>query len=464
MILHKSIFTFLLTVTFLSVSLFAQEKLTLTIERSVELALEQNPQLRIAEKELAKAKAGVGEAYSAILPQLDAYANFQHNWEIQTSRIPNFIKPMLDPLAGVIPEIEQMPDFVDIAFGLENTLNYGATVRQPLFLGWAGIAGIQAAKAADRAAEYNLNMQEQNLIFQSASTFYACLLARELIEVREEALAEARANLEVVNKQYNVGAASGFDRMRAEVEVANLEPELISARNDYQFTLTTLRNILGLDRDTKIEISGEFIYIEDDLRNLNLTEIQDMALSDRPEIKAISERKKIAREGVVIARSNFLPKLFFLTDYSYLAMKNDLRFRQDDFSKGFYSAINLQVPLFHGFRSRKQYQKAKIDRKMMLDAEKQLRDAIIAEVEIGYNKFMEAKEKYLSASKTVEMATEALRLANLMYEEGANTQVDVLSSRLALTRARLSYVTSLFEYQVARYQLRRAAGKLEGVI
>jgi outer membrane protein TolC len=189
-----------------------------------------------------------------------------------------------------------------------------------------------------------------------------------------------------------------------------------------------------------------------------------MALSDRPEIKAISERKKIAREGVVIARSNFLPKLFFLTDYSYLAMKNDLRFRQDDFSKGFYSAINLQVPLFHGFRSRKQYQKAKIDQKMMLDAEKQLRDAIIAEVEIGYNKFMEAKEKYLSASKTVEMATEALRLANLMYQEGANTQVDVLSSRLALTRARLSYATSLFEYQVARYQLRRAAGKLEGVI
>jgi outer membrane protein TolC len=464
MILQKRIFTFLLTGIFLSASFFAQEKLTLTIERSVELALAQNPQLQIAEKELARAKAGVGEAYSVILPQLDVYANFQHNWEIQTSRIPNFIKPMLGPLAEVIPEIEQMPDYVDIAFGLENTINYGATVRQPLFLGWSGIAGIQAAKAGARAAEYNVNMRKQDLIYQSASTFYACLLARELIDVREEALTEARANLEVVNKRYNVGAASGFDRMRAEVEVANLEPELISARNDYQFTLTTLRNILGLDRDTEIEISGEFVYIDDDLSNLSLAEIQDLALAERPEIKALSEQKTIARQGVIIARSNFLPKLFFQTDYSYLAMKNDLRFRQDDFSKGFYSAINLQIPLFHGFRSKKQYQKAKLEQKIMLDMEKQLRDAIIAEVEIAYNKFMEAKEKYLSASKTVEMATEALRLANLMYVEGANTQVDVLSSRLALTRARLSYATSLFEYQAARYQLRRAAGKLEGVI
>lgn len=464
MILHKHIFTFLSMWIFLGVSLFGQEKLTLTIEKSVALALAQNPQLQIAEKELAKAKAGVGEAYSVILPQLDAYAGFQHNWEIQTSRIPNFIKPMLGPLAGVIPEIEQMPDYVDIAFGLENMLNYGATVRQPLFLGWSGIAGIQAAKAGARAAEHNVNLQKQNLIYQSASTFYACLLARELIDVREEALAQARENLEVVNKQYNVGAASGFDRMRAEVEVANLEPELISARNDYQFTLTTLRNVLGLDRDTGIEISGEFVYMDDDLRNLSLAEIQDLALAERPEIKALSEQQTITRQGVTIARSNFLPKLFFQTDYSYLAMKNDFNFQKEDFSKGFYSAINLQIPLFHGFRSQKQYQKAKLDQKMMLDAEKQLRDAIIAEAEIAYNKFMEAKEKYLSASKTVEMATEALRLANLMYEEGASTQLDVLSSRLALTRARLSYATSLFEYQVSRYQLRRIAGKLEGVI
>ena len=149
---------------------------------------------------------------------------------------------------------------------------------------------------------------------------------------------------------------------------------------------------------------------------------------------------------------------------AYLAMKNDLRFHQDDFSKGFYSGINLQVPLFHGFRSQKQYQKAKLDQKMMLDTEKQLRDAIIAEVEIAYNKFMEAKEKYLSASKTVEMATEALRLANLMYEEGANTQIDVLSSRLALTEAQMNFVSSLYEYQIARYQLRKVTGLLEGVL
>lgn len=464
MIAIRPILTLLMLIPFAAAGLFAQDKLTLTLDQTVELALAQNPELRIAEKELARANAGVGEAFSVLLPQLDGYANFQHNWEIQTSRIPNFIKPMLGPLAGVIPEIEQMPDYVDIAFGLENMLNFGATVRQPLFLGGGGLAGVRSAKAAHRAAEHNLALERQSLIFRAAGAFYACITAQELVEVREEALAEARANFDVVDKKYRVGAASGFDRMRAEVEVANLEPEVIAARNNYQSALTALRTLLGMEPGTGVEISGDLVYTEDGLGDLALLELEELALVQRPEIKALAEQKNMVRQGVAIARSEFLPKLYFQTDYSYLAMRNDLDFRAEDFSKGFFSSLTLQIPLFHGLRSNWQYQKARLSAKIMEDAEKQLRDRIIGEVEIAYNTFREAKQKFLSAGKTVEMAAEALRLANLMYEEGASTQLDVLNSRLALTRARMSYATTLFEYQVARYALRRATGQLAGVI
>jgi outer membrane protein len=456
--------SFLIFVIVFTPLLNAQETITLTLEKSVDLALRQNPELQIAEKKFLKAKAGVWEAYSTILPQLDAYANLDHAWQIQTSRIPNFIKPMLGPLAGTIPGIDEMPDFVDIAFGLENTLRTGATVTQPLFLGGAGMAGIQAAKASRRASEENLRLQKHSIILESSTAFYSCLLTEELVTVQEEALEQAKANLDVVTKRYNVGTASGFDKMRAEVDVANLEPDVIAARNNYQSALTQLRTILGLDRETQIDISGEFQYQEDEFGNMTLSELQESALSMRPEVKALTEQKYIARKGVTIARSNFLPKLFFQTDYSYLAMRDNLKFGQDDFSTGFSSTLNLQVPLFHGFRNSKQYQKAKLDFKMVMDTEKQLRDGIAAEVEVAYNNLQEAQQKFLSAEKTVALAEEALRLANLMYEEGANTQLDVLSSRLALTRARMSYVTSLFEYQVARYQLRKVTGQLEGVI
>ena len=442
----------------------AQEKLVLTLDNSVEMALAHNPEIKVAEKELEKAQADVGQAYAAILPQLDASANFQRAWAIQESTIPNFLKPMLGPLGEYIQGFDQMPDYVTISFGRKYTLNYGAAISQPLFLGGAALSGIKMSKSSVRAAGHNLESKKQNLIYNCVDGFYSCLLAQKVIAVQEEALDQAQANLDAVVKKYNVGAASGFDKMRAEVEVANLKPNLINARNNYQSALTRLRAIIGLDRESDMEISGEFVYVEDEFGNLELSELQDMALNNRPEMLNLTEQKQITRQGINIARSEFLPKLFFTTDYSYLAMRDDMSFSQRDFSRGFTSGLSLQISLFNGFKSIKQYQKAKLDYYIVQDTEQQISDIIYAEVEVAHNNFKEAKEKYISAEETVALAQESLRLANLMYEEGANTQLDVLISRLSLTEAQMNYYSSLYEYQVARYQLRKATGQTKGIL
>ncbi len=442
----------------------AQEKLVLTIEQSVHYALEKNPEIRMAEKELDKARAGVWETASNLLPQINGYANLQHAWDIQQQTIPNFLKPMLGPLADMIPELKGMPDYVTMSFGMENTLVYGATLTQPLFLGGAGWSGVQMANAGKRAAEQNLEAKRQNLILQTASVFYASLLAQELVAVQEKALDQAQANLEVVTKKYNVGAASGFDKMRAEVEAANLKPQVISARNNLQTAKTGLRTTLGLARQTEIEVQGALRFEEDDFAARGLDDFLKAALQARPEILAMREQLQISSKGVTVARSSFMPKLFFQTDYSYMSMKNDLKFRQDDFSKGFTSAFSLQIPIFTSFKNSKQYQKARLDQKIMLDTEKLVYDGIVADAEVSYNKFQEARQKYMAAKETVDLAQEALRMANLMYAEGANTQLDVLSSQLALNQARLNYVSSLHEYQIARYQIRKAVGGLKSVL
>lgn len=447
-----------------TLSVFSQETMVLDLERSVSIALQNNPEIKIAEKEVAKAKAGVGEAYATLLPSLDASTSFRHAWALQKSVIPNFIKPALAPLASVIPEFEQMPDFLELVFGLENTFVYGLTLTQPLYLGGAGIAGVNMARSGVRVSEHQLESKKQNLIYQTSDAFYACLLMKELIRVQEEALEQAQANLDVVLKKYEVGTASGFDKMRAEVEVANLKPAVIASKNGHRSILTRLRTILGLSEDVVVEVRGSLDFISDVFGSQSLEDLLAQAYQSRPELSALASQKSIASGGIAIVRSQFLPKVFFQTDYSFMAMRNDFRFRQDDFYKGFTSAISLQIPIFHGLRSHRQYQKAKLDYKIVQDSERSIRDLIAAEVEIAYNTFKEASEKYEAGSESVSLAEEALRLANLMYEEGASTQLDVLNSQLALTRARLNLISALYEYQKARYALRRATGTLTGVL
>jgi outer membrane protein TolC len=208
-------------------------------------------------------------------------------------------------------------------------------------------------------------------------------------------------------------------------------------------------------------VVGEFAYQEDDFGQVPLAELQNMAFQNRPEVLVMNEQKYMTRQGVNIACSSFLPRLFFQTDYSYMAMRNDMKFVQDDFSKGFTSAVSLQIPLFHGFKSIQGYQQAKLDYRIMEDNEKQLNDLITAEVEIAFNNFNEARQKYQSAKETVALAEEALRMANLLYNEGANTQLDVMISRLALTQAQVNYFSSIYEYQVACSYLRKATGKTQ---
>jgi outer membrane protein TolC len=437
-----------------------------TLEECVTTALKQNPEIRIAEKEVSKARAGIGEAYAALLPRITGSVNFQHAWNIQESVMPNFIKSAMQLPDGsyVLPGVEQMPDFLKIAFGIENTFTYGATLTQPLFLGGAGISGVKMSYAARRAAEQSLESKRQNLIFNTVNAFYGCLLAKEVIAVQEQAMDQAKGNLDLVVKKFDAGSASGFDKMRAEVDVANLQPQVISARNGYQSAVTGLKMVMGLPGDSNIDILGQMEYVEDPMDTLSLDQLRGMAARTRPEFQILKAQKSIASGGVAIARSQFLPKLFFQTDYSKLAMRNDYDFGQRDFSKGVTSVLSLQIPIFSGLGNIHAYQKARLDDKIVTDSEKQLKDGISAEAEMTFNKFQEAKQKYASAKESIAMAQEALRLATLMYDEGASTQLDVMGARLALTQSKLNFVSSLYEYQMARYQLRKAAGILNGVL
>jgi outer membrane protein len=320
------------------------------------------------------------------------------------------------------------------------------------------------ANAAERAAEHALALRRQTLILDVATAFYSVLLAQELVRVQEDAFAHAKANLEVVMKKFDVGTASPFDKMRAQVEAATIEPDVIAARNAYRSSLAGLRTVLGLSGPVTIEIAGEFQYVPEEFSSRPLAELQAMALERRRESKIMEERKTIADNGIAVAHSAYWPTLLFQTDLSYLGMRDDLRFARPDFSKGITSSITIQLPIFTGFKGMKESEKAELEYRSVLEDERRLVNGIGAEVEVALNTFHEADEKHRSAQETVNLSKEALRLATVMYTEGVNTQLDVLNSRLALTRAQVNYANSMYEYQVARYRLRKAIGHLDGVL
>ncbi|MBN2281948.1 MAG: TolC family protein [Candidatus Marinimicrobia bacterium] len=465
------------------VGVIQAETLVLDLETAKEIALQNNPTIKIAEKGVNRAKSQIVEARSGMFPAINAFSSLDHAWDLQKNVIPNFLKPSLAPTnleignallalgdqfdnqelrdrgMGMIQSVEMMPDYLEMAFGLENTLVYGVQLQQPLFTGGAIYNGYKISKLGLEIAEKQLEAVTQSLLDNVTRTYYFALFAKSAMEVSSEALVSAEENLALVQKFFDSGKASKLDLLRAEVEVANLKPSVISAENNLEMAFSRLNITLGFESNKDIVLSDKLEYKECDLQKTALEELVRIAKLNRPEMAILENQKKIANRQLAISKGSFLPTVALGTTYQYLGMRNDLEYTGDDFNKSFNTSISLSIPLFEGFRKSSKIQQAKILTGEMNDQLNSAGDGIQMEVESAYFLMKEAEKKVETQGKTIEQAQEALRLANLMYKEGAATQLDVLNSNLALKSAKMNYQQSLLEFNNAISQLKKAINK-----
>jgi len=444
----------------------AAETIELDLETAREIALENNPEVKKAREVVKKATAQITETRAGFLPTLNGFTSLQHAWELQRNKIPNFLKPSLDPIyqalynAGYMPSYQEMPDYLEMSFGLENTLVYGVNLQQPIYTGGAVWNGYQISQLGSDIAESQLETTIQNILNNVTGAYYSALFAKSAVEVTEQALNSAQKNLDQVTKFYETGKSSRLDVLRAEVQVANFKPQLISAKNQLRLAKSNLANLLGIAENSEFKFKDELTYRESDLMHSSLGELTQIALQNRAEITMIESQKAIAERQVAINRSTMLPKVSFSTSYQYQGMREDLEFTGDDLNKSFNSSLSISIPLFNGFKNSAKLQQAKIGIKEVTHQQEALRNGIRLEVKSAYYKMKEAEEKVQTQAKTIEQAQEALRLANLMYAEGASTQLDVLNANLAVKQAKMNYQQSLLEYNLALSGLKKAINQL----
>ncbi len=458
---------FILTIVgLLLLNISSAQVMELTLEKARELALRNNPQVKLAAEAVKKSEARIMEARAGMLPVVSAFTSYQRAWDIQTSRMENFLKPMFDPLnyalyqAGFMDEYVESPEFLDMGFGLENTLVYGINISQPLFVGGAIWNGYQMAQNGLNISHEQLQSTEQGVLLEVTNAYNGVLFARSVVDVMRQSVNAAEKNLEQVKKFRATGKSSDFDVLRADVQLANYKPQLVSAENSAHLAVSNLTRIIGLNDTDLLFISDVLEYIPCEYSTKDFETLLETALHNRPEIAMLDEQKEIAGRQLSLARSAALPSLVFSTAYQYQGMKNDFDFTSDDFNKSFNSSLSLSVPLFSGLGNHAKIQQAKIGIKESTYQEQALRQGIKLEVEGAFYSMKEAEQNVLTQSTVIASAEEALRLANLRYAEGASTQLEVMNAEVALNQARLNYQRTLFEYNSAVAALKKALNSL----
>ena len=119
------------------------------------------------------------------------------------------------------------------------------TATQVLYAGGGVRSAVKGTKLAREAALLELQAVINEALLQVRTAFYSVLLAREQIKVQESNLDLLQQQLKTVSDRYDAGTVSSFEKLRAEVAVANAKAPLITARNNYRLAIEALRLAVG---------------------------------------------------------------------------------------------------------------------------------------------------------------------------------------------------------------------------
>jgi len=418
------------------------DSLVLSLDDCLKLALEQNPLYLAQKAKEDSANALLKQAASTFWPALNAQATDVLDKKVFTVPLPSFY-----------PGIPAQNIKLDFTRTYQMTLNF----QVPLYAGGRLVSGYKQAGYNLEATREAIRQSRQEIVYNVKKAFYGVLLARKFVDVSEEAVSLAEKHLKNVQAMFDVGMASKFDRLRAEVQAANLRPPLIRARNGLSTAELALKNLLGIDLKRPVEIRGELTF-KDPAADADAATAE--ALINRPELGQLKFERMIADEMLRSAKAAYLPALGVGGQATYWS--NKLSLASGNWENYYSINLVLSIPIFNGSINAARVSASQAALKQLDYSQKGLTEMVKLEVQQAVLNLRQARESLVSQEKNVEEAREAVRIAELNFGEGIATSLDVSSAQVALTQALTNYTQALFDCALAAAELEKAVGSAGG--
>ncbi len=417
--------------------------LEITLEKAIALALEQNRDVLIADQDRFKAEAQVGEARSDAFPQVSVIGQYTRNIK----------KPVLFLPPGT--PFNTSGSTMEFEIGSDNAYLMGASFSQTLFSRKVGVA-LDMAGTYREYTEEGFHSTKQDVACRVKKSFYLVLLAQKLVDANRQGLDVIRANYDNVAAQYRHGNAAEFDLLRAEVQLANTEPLVISAENTLALSINDLKNLLSIPLDREIAIKGDFMFEE--IPQDMMAAAKERAVSTNPSIRQLALQESLLEQDISLEKGSFFPTLSLLGAYQWQAQDNTFRFKNYTWATLFNVGIQLSYPLFDGFRTTQRIQEASADREKVHYTRLKAEEGLTIQIQSAELKMAEAKKRIAGQEKNIDQAQKAVRIAQTRFTSGVGTQLELLDAQVAMTRAQTNYAQAIYDYLVAKADWQYAVG------
>lgn len=414
-----------------------QNTLTLTLDKALEIALDENPTIKVAAEEIALKKVASKEAWQSLLPEASLNGSLDHT----------------------IKAAEMKLNDMSFKMGQDgtNTANAGLSINLPLFAP-AVYRAMSMTKTDIELAVEKSRASELDLINQVTKAYYQLMLAQDSYEVLQGSYKLAEDNFNVVNAKYQQGAVSEFDKISAEVQMHSIKPNVISAANAVTLAKLQLKVLMGITADVDIKTDDNLTNYESMLFANQLKE-EDMSLENNTTMKQFELNMKLLEKNVKSLKTNFMPTLSMSFSYQYQSLYNpNINFFDYTWSNSSSLMFNLSIPLYRASNFTK-VKSARIQMRQLdwnrIDTERKLNMQVVS----YRNNMTASSEQVVSNKENVMQAEKAVQIAGKRYEVGKGTVLELNSSQVSLTQAQLTYNQSIYDYLVAKADLDQVLGK-----
>ncbi|SNS68966.1 outer membrane protein [Ekhidna lutea] len=444
---------------------FGQEKRVLTLQECIEIAVDNNLNVKRSELNLQTAEVNLMQSQASRYPSLNANGNYGYNWG-----------------RGIDPTTNQ---FIDQRINFNSV---GASTNIPVIQGLQVTNSIRQDKLNTQASRKDLEKAENDISLNTANFYLNVIFNKELLDNAQFQLESSQQQLDRTKKLVASGALPLSNELQLESQVATNEVNLINAQNNLDLALLSLKQALLLPPGQEIDVIIPDITIDQaEIENSSIIDLYNQALANMPEIQSAKLRVESSEVGVEVAKGGMYPSLSVsgrmdtrysdasqqfvpTTDPVTVQVPTDLVtengdeiFLQQEIADGNFETVsisnqydnnfsrsltlNLSIPIFNGFNTRGQIQRSKIAFQQAKINEKEQQNILYQTIESSYRNAVAAAKTYSASQKQVASLEETFRAVENQYNNGAANFTDyqvasnnLFQARTDLSRAKYDFV------------------------
>ncbi len=421
------------------------------LHTAIELALASSPTLAGALDSFRAAVARRDVALRQFAPSAVVSAGYTHSSPVD----PGTINVPLAPPGTTIT----------LPAPLEDSTSFRFAVQQPLFTGGRIVAGVAAASAAADSAHADAASRRRMVAASAEQAWWSLVLATESEKAVVENLAAVTTHRADAERRLAQGTGTKSQLLSWEMQEVEAGVRRRAAATDVAAAKARLNILIGLHWNAATSALlpaapdiGPDPGDASALSNAVGDGLLDTALANRPEIAAARARISVQEATEAQARASLMPSVYLTGSMTY-ADPNPKAFPQRSgfeflWDLGVIASFDIgRVPA-----ALAQIQDARAQAAAARDALGQTHDALTLELVQARFELAKARDRYVSSTAAVNFAEENIRVQNDRYSAGIALASELADAEAALLSAKLDRTRSRVAWELARAELRDAAG------